>query len=199
MNVSDIAGSVATMLGVAFIWPQVFRVYSKRSVEGVSPTSHLIGLSGTLMWLTYGVSIGSIPMMISNVNIELAILSLVVMLVRKRALPLWQPVGVFVVTTVFCAVFAVVAPAVIGVAGVIIGTPAIIPQVWRALRTPRLFGVSVSSNALLAAMGSGWFVYGLSIGDPVVSYPNLILIPSASYIAWRAWSSHHVRDVVNAA
>lgn len=138
-------------------------------------------------------------MMISNVNIELAILSLVVMLVRKRALPLWQPVGVFVVTTVFCAVFAVVAPAVIGVAGVIIGTPAIIPQVWRALRTPRLFGVSVSSNALLAAMGSGWFVYGLSIGDPVVSYPNLILIPSASYIAWRAWSSHHVRDVVNAA
>jgi len=199
MNVSDIAGSVATMLGVAFIWPQVFRVYSKRSVEGVSPTSHLIGLSGTLMWLTYGVSIGSIPMMISNVNIELAILSLVVMLVRKRALPLWQPVGVFVVTTVFCAVFAVVAPAVIGVAGVIIGTPAIIPQVWRALRTPRLFGVSVSSNALLAAMGSGWFVYGLSIGDPVVSYPNLILIPSASYIAWRAWSSHHARDVVNAA
>lgn len=199
MNVSDIAGSVATMLGVAFIWPQVFRVYSKRSVEGVSPTSHLIGLSGTLMWLTYGVSIGSIPMMISNVNIELAILSLVVMLVRKRALPLWQPVGVFVVTTVFCAVFAVVAPAVIGVAGVIIGTPAIIPQVWRALRTPRLFGVSVSSNALLAAMGSGWFVYGLSIGDPVVSYPNLLLIPSASYIAWRAWSSHHVRDVVNAA
>jgi len=197
--VSDIAGSVATMLGVTFIWPQVFRVYSKRSVEGVSPTSHLIGLSGTLMWLTYGVSIGSIPMMISNVNIELAILSLVVMLVRKRALPLWQPVGVFVVTTVFCAVFAVVAPAVIGVAGVIIGTPAIIPQVWRALRTPRLFGVSVSSNALLAAMGSGWFVYGLSIGDPVVSYPNLILIPSASYIAWRAWSSHHVRDVVNAA
>ena len=199
MTLSNIAGPIATLLGVAFIWPQVFRVYSKRSVEGVSPTSHLIGLSGTLMWLTYGVSIGSIPMMISNVNIELAILSLVVMLVRKRALPLWQPVGVFVVTTVFCAVFAVVAPAVIGVAGVIIGTPAIIPQVWRALRTPRLFGVSVSSNALLAAMGSGWFVYGLSIGDPVVSYPNLILIPSASYIAWRAWSSHHVRDVVNAA
>jgi uncharacterized protein with PQ loop repeat len=91
---------------------------------------------------------------------------------------------------VFCAVFAFVSSAVIGVTGVIIGTPAIIPQVWRAIRTKHLFGVSVSTNVLLAAMGTSWFLYGLAIDDPVVSYPNLVLIPSASFIAWRAWSSH---------
>lgn len=78
----------------------------------------------------------------------------------------------------------------IGVTGVIIGTPAIIPQVWRAFRTKHLFGVSVSTNVLLTSMGIGWFLYGLAIDDPVVSYPNLVLIPSASFIAWRAWSSH---------
>lgn len=199
MSVSDIAGVVATMLGVAFIWPQVFRVYSRRSVEGVSPSSQLIGLSGTLMWLTYGVTIDSLPMILSNTNIELAIISLVVMLVRKGSLPLWQPLAAFGTTALFCAVFARISPTVVGVAGVIIGTPAIIPQVWRALRTTHLFGVSVSSYSLLATMGTGWFVYGLSIGDPVVSYPNLILIPSATYIAWRAWASHHARDEVSAA
>ncbi|NDH45106.1 MAG: hypothetical protein EBY04_01845, partial [Actinobacteria bacterium] len=99
---------------------------------------------------------------------------------------------VFTATAIFCAVFAQISSTTVGVAGVIVGTPAIIPQVWRALRTKHLFGVSVTSNVLLASMGAGWFTYGLSIGDPVVSYPNLVLIPSASYIAWKAWRSHHV-------
>jgi hypothetical protein len=62
---------------------------------------------------------------------------------------------------------------------------------WRAVRPPRLYGVSVVSFALLATMGVGWFTYGLTIGDPVVSYPNLVLVPCSSYIAWKAWRSHH--------
>jgi uncharacterized protein with PQ loop repeat len=187
---SGVVGTIGSMLGVAFIWPQVYRVYSKQSVEGVSGTSQLIGLTGTLMWLTYGITTDRLPMIVSNANIEVAIIALMVMLVRKKSLPLWQPVLAFAASAVFCAVFAFVSSAVIGVTGVIIGTPAIIPQVWRAIRTKHLFGVSVSTNVLLAAMGTSWFLYGLAIDDPVVSYPHLVLIPSASFVAWRAWSSH---------
>lgn len=190
MTFSGVVGTIASMLGVAFIWPQVVRVYSKQSVEGVSGTSHLIGLTGTLMWLTYGITTDRVPMIVSNLNIEIAIIALMVMLVRKKALPLWQPVLAFAASAVFCIVFAFVSSTVIGVTGVIIGTPAIIPQVWRAFRTKHLFGVSVSTNVLLTSMGIGWFLYGLAIDDPVVSYPSLVLIPSASFIAWRAWSSH---------
>lgn len=190
MTFSGVVGTIASMLGVAFIWPQVIRVYSKQSVEGVSGTSQLIGLTGTLMWLTYGITTDRVPMIVSNLNIEIAIIALMVMLVRKKALPLWQPVLAFTASAAFCIVFAFVSSTVIGVTGVIIGTPAIIPQVWRAIRTKYLFGVSVSSYVLLASMGTSWFLYGLAIDDPVVSYPNLVLIPSASFIAWRAWSSH---------
>jgi uncharacterized protein with PQ loop repeat len=199
MTVSTVAGFIATVLGVAFIWPQVIRVYAKNSVEGVSATSQLIGLSGTLMWFSYGVATGSTPIIISNINIEIAVIALIVMLIRKGSLPLWKALIVFAATAVFCVAGALVSASIIGIAGVIIGTPAIFPQVWRALRTPRLYGVSVSSYSLLAAMGSGWFAYGLSIGDPVVSYPNLILIPCASYIAWRAWVSRRAGIPVNAA
>ena len=190
MTFSGVVGTIASMLGVAFIWPQVIRVYSKQRVEGVSGTSHLIGLTGTLMWLTYGITTERVPMIVSNLNIEIAIIALMVMLVRKKALPLWQPVLAFTASAAFCIGFAFVSSTVIGVTGVIIGTPAIIPQVWRAIRTKHLFGVSVSSNVMLASMGTSWFLYGLAIDDPVVSYPNLVLIPSASFIAWRAWSSH---------
>jgi uncharacterized protein with PQ loop repeat len=187
---SGVVGTIASILGVAFIWPQVYRVYAKQSVEGVSGTSQLIGVTSTLMWLTYGITTDRVPMIVSNASIEVAIIALMVMLVRKKSLPLWQPVLAFAASAVFCVVFAFVSSAVIGVTGVIIGTPAIIPQVWRAIRTKHLFGVSVSTNVLLAAMGTSWFLYGLAIDDPVVSYPNLVLIPSASFIAWRSWSSH---------
>jgi len=198
MSASAISGTIATLLGIAFIWPQVIRVYVRRSVEGIAPSANLIGLTGTPMWFTYAITTDSLPMILSNLNIEIAIIALMVMLVRKKAIALWKPLAAFAATAVFCTVFAYVSPTAIGIAGIVFGTPAIMPQVWRAFRTKHLFGVSVASNVLLASMGTGWFVYGLSIGDPVVSYPNLVLVPSASYIAWRAWQSHHAQISVAA-
>ncbi len=195
MTLEAVSGTIATLLGIVFIWPQVVRVYARQSVEGIAANAHLIGLAGTPMWFTYAITTDSVPMMLSNLNIEIAIIALMVMLVRKKAIELWKPVVVFSATAVFCATFAYISPTTVGVAGVIIGTPAILPQVWRAVRTKQLFGVSATSNVLLASMGAGWFTYGLSIGDPVVSYPNLVLIPSASYIAWKAWRSHHVSQL----
>jgi len=89
---------------------------------------------------------------------------------------------------------------VVGVAGVLVGTPAIVPQAWRAARSQRLFGVSTMSYVLLSLMGLGWFTHGYAIGDPVVSYPNLILIPCAMIIAWKAWRSRNaaVREAATA-
>lgn len=191
MTLEAVSGTIATLLGVAFIWPQVVRVYSKKSVEGVAPLGTIISIAGTIMWLTYGVATESVPMVLSNTNIEIAFLFLAAYLVRKGALPLWAPVATFVGTLVFSVVVVRYSVTALGIVGVVIGTPAIFPQFWRAVRTPRLYGVSVVSFALLATMGVGWFTYGLTIGDPVVSYPNLVLVPCSSYIAWKAWRSHH--------
>ena len=189
MTLANLSGSIAALLGVVFIWPQVIRVYAKQSVEGVSGLSHLIGLSGTLMWFTYAISTESLPMLISNANIEIAVIALMVMLVRKRALPLWLPVTVFSVTVAYCVVLNAVAPSAVGITGVLIGTPAILPQVWRAIRTEYLLGISASSYLLLATMSLGWFTHGMLIDDAIVSYPNFLLAPSALFIAWKAWSS----------
>ena len=141
------------------------------------------------MWFTYAISTRSLPMLISNTNIEIAIIALMVMLVRKRALPLWLPVTVFSVTVVYCVVLNAVAPSAVGITGVLIGTPAILPQVWRAIRTEYLLGVSPSSYLLLASMSLGWFTHGILIDDAILSYPNFLLAPSALFIAWKAWSS----------
>ena len=199
VTLANLSGSIAALLGVVFIWPQVIRVYAKQSVEGVSGLSHLIGLSGTLMWFTYAISTESLPMLISNANIEIAIIALMVMLVRKRALPLWLPVTVFSSTAAYCIVLSAVAPSVVGITSVLIGTPAILPQVWRAIRTEYLLGVSPSSYLLLASMSLGWFTHGMLIDDAIVSYPNFLLAPSALFIAWKAWSSQRRATQVSVA
>ena len=199
VTLANLSGSIAALLGVVFIWPQVIRVYAKQSVEGVSGLSHLIGLSGTLMWFTYAISTESLPMLISNANIEIAIIALMVMLVRKRALPLWLPVTVFSSTAAYCIVLSAVAPSVVGITSVLIGTPAILPQLWRAIRTEYLLGVSPSSYLLLASMSLCWFTHGMLIDDAIVSYPNFLLAPSALFIAWKAWSSQRRATQVSVA
>ncbi len=178
-----------------FIWPQVIRVYARQSVEGVSSAAQLISLAGTMMWLAYGFVVDSVPMVVANTNIQVALIAIAVMMVRKSAMSLWKPVFVVVASIAYCLVLGQVAPSVVGLTGVIIGTPSILPQVWRAIRTERLYGVSASTNLLLVSMGCAWCIHGLLINDPVVAYPNLILIPSASYIAWRAWQSHRMPSV----
>lgn len=141
------------------------------------------------MWFTYAINTQSLPMMVSNANIEIAVIALMVMLVRKRALPLWLPVTVFVGSVVYCVVLNAVAPSAVGITGVLIGTPAIVPQVWRAVRTEYLLGISASSYLLLASMSLGWFTHGVLINDAILTYPNFLLAPSALFIAWKAWSS----------
>jgi hypothetical protein len=64
-----------------------------------------------------------------------------------------------------------------------------LPQVWRAIRSEYLLGVSTSSNLLLASMSLGWFTHGILIDDAIVSCPNFLLAPSALFIAWKARSS----------
>lgn len=189
MSAASFSGYLAGILGSIFIWPQVVRVYARGNVEGVSGASQLVSLSGTMMWLAYGIGTDSLPMVLSNANIEIALLAITAMLVRKKVVELWLPVTVVGVSVMFATLFARTSPGVIGMVGVVIGTPSILPQLLRAVRTKRLYGVSIWSNLLLASMGTSWFVHGIIIGDPLVSYPNLVLVPSASFIAWRAWRS----------
>lgn len=192
MTAADVSGFAAAAFGTVFIWPQVIRVYARKSVEGVSGAAQLISLAGTMMWLSYGFVLDSVPMVVANANIEIALIAIAAMMVRKGAMPLWKPVVIVTASLAYCLVVGRIAPTLVGLTGVIIGTPSILPQVWRALRTERLYGVSATTNLLLVSMGCAWGIHGLLIDDPVVAYPNLILIPSASYIAWRARQSHRV-------
>ncbi|MFM8907063.1 MAG: hypothetical protein ACKOIZ_05510, partial [Actinomycetota bacterium] len=111
-------------------------------------------------------------------KIEIAIIAVMVMLVRKKAIALWKPLAAFVATAVYCSVFAFISPTAIGVGGIVIGTPAIIPPVWRAVRSKHLFGVSVVSNVLLASMGAGDCARIHRVDANSLGFENQVLVPT---------------------
>lgn len=57
-----LAGTLTT---IAFI-PQLVRIWRRRSAEDVSLAMFLIFTSGVLLWLWYGVLIGSWPIILTN-------------------------------------------------------------------------------------------------------------------------------------
>lgn len=67
MNPIDAVGFVAaTLTTVAFV-PQAIMTWRKRHADGVSLGMYTVFVSGLCGWLIYGILIGSVPIIVSNV------------------------------------------------------------------------------------------------------------------------------------
>jgi len=79
MTLGDFAGVAAgTLTTVAFI-PQVIKTWRSRSADDISMFMFLLFSTGVLMWLVYGLTLNSWPMIIANgITLVLAV-SIIVM------------------------------------------------------------------------------------------------------------------------
>ena len=59
-------GILAAILTTSAFIPQVYKIYKEKKAQGVSLTMYLIMFFGVLLWLVYGVLIGSIAIIIAN-------------------------------------------------------------------------------------------------------------------------------------
>jgi MtN3 and saliva related transmembrane protein len=65
MNV-DLIGAVAgTLSTIAFV-PQAWRIWKTRSARDLSLPMYLIFTSGVALWLTYGLALGAVPIIVCN-------------------------------------------------------------------------------------------------------------------------------------
>ena len=190
MSFTTVVGFIAPLLSVAFIWPQVVRVFVKDSTEGLSPTSFLQGCTGSAMWTIYGIYKPNTQVAFANFSIVLAIVLILLVCVRHKKINWWLPVLVLSIVSIAGLVVANYSMTMMGWFTVAIGTPAIIPQVVRVYRTERLYGVSATTHGLLFACCITWFTYGALIDDWFVALPNLVGISGSFYIWMRALNSH---------
>ncbi|MGX1928458.1 SemiSWEET family sugar transporter [Flagellimonas sp. 2504JD4-2] len=66
MDTTEIIGLLAaTLTTVAFV-PQVFKAWKNKSAKDVSLSMYLVMLTGVALWFYYGMSIGSLPVILAN-------------------------------------------------------------------------------------------------------------------------------------
>ena len=59
-------GIIAAILTTSAFIPQVYKIYKEKRAQGVSLMMYLIMFVGVLLWLVYGVLIGSIAIIVAN-------------------------------------------------------------------------------------------------------------------------------------
>lgn len=77
-----LAGYCAAVLTTVSFVPQLIRVWRLRSARDISLTMFLAFSLGVLLWLIYGISLHSIPMILAN-GLTLA-LSLTILILKLR-------------------------------------------------------------------------------------------------------------------
>ena len=75
-------GIIAAILTTSAFIPQVYKIYKEKKAQGVSLLMYLIMFVGVLLWLVYGVLIGSIAIIIANS--VTAILQLIVIIFKLK-------------------------------------------------------------------------------------------------------------------
>lgn len=79
MTLGDFAGVAAgTLTTIAFI-PQVIKTWRSRSADDISMFMFLLFSTGVLMWLVYGLTLNSWPMIIANGITLILAISIIVM------------------------------------------------------------------------------------------------------------------------
>ncbi len=63
----EVVGLIAGALTTAAYLPQVRKTWKTKSVKELSLTMYLVMFIGVMLWLTYGILIGSISIILANI------------------------------------------------------------------------------------------------------------------------------------
>jgi MtN3 and saliva related transmembrane protein len=78
----NILGFVAGVLTTAAFIPQVVKIWKTRSARDISLVMYTVFTSGVVLWLVYGLALGSMPIIVANVFTLVLALAVLVMKLR---------------------------------------------------------------------------------------------------------------------
>jgi MtN3 and saliva related transmembrane protein len=72
-HLAEAVGAAAGLFSMASFTPQIVKIIREKDASGVSLRMYLVTCSGFVLWIAYGVILGSWPVWLSNaVNLALA-------------------------------------------------------------------------------------------------------------------------------
>ncbi|EKE78095.1 SemiSWEET family sugar transporter [Oceanibaculum indicum] len=80
----ELVGGIAAVLTTLSFLPQVLKAWRSRSARDVSLLMLLLFLAGVLLWLCYGLALGSMPLILANAVTAVLILAILAAKLRFR-------------------------------------------------------------------------------------------------------------------
>jgi MtN3 and saliva related transmembrane protein len=78
----NVLGFLAGVLTTGAFIPQALKIWKTRSARDVSLGMYAVFTSGVVLWLVYGIALGSVPIIVANVFT--LVLALAVLLMKLR-------------------------------------------------------------------------------------------------------------------
>ena len=82
MNPVELIGALAGVLTTIAFVPQVLKIWRSGTAEDISLLTFSLYSAGLLLWLLYGIALGSLPLMVANGITFLLTLSVLVLKLR---------------------------------------------------------------------------------------------------------------------
>lgn len=80
----EIIGLVAATLTTAAYVPQVYKTWKEKSTKDISLSMYAVLLTGVLLWLVYGLYLGSLPIILSNIVTSILLLFMLAMKLKFK-------------------------------------------------------------------------------------------------------------------
>jgi uncharacterized protein with PQ loop repeat len=169
----------------------------RSGAEGVSQGTWLLVVGVAELWVVYGFLFHVPAEWVTNVpNCLMAVLILILTARHHRTMS----------RTLFHIAVCTLLALAIAVTSIVTGEHSIIsylavagalclylPQLRNVVRSQSIDGVSLLSWLLALSASVCWGIYGVTIHQPAVSLPSVVLIPSAAWIVVRILT--HVRPI----
>ena len=183
----EIVFTLISIIGpIVILAPQIRRIISKKSIEGIELKGLKMGIAATFGWLFYGIinylwliSVANviglalliwIAKLFTNLSSDVQLKSFayislpygfVLLLLAKQST---IPIGLV------CSLVSLIGP---------------LQQVVRVFKDLHLLGLSATTYVNAIIVHISWIVYGLRLNDPYIIYPNFYGITIASLLLFR--------------
>jgi len=83
MNI-EIIGLIAAVFTTSSFFPQVIKIWKTKQTKDISTTMYIAMMIGTCFWLTYGILINSLAIIVANIISGLLVLFVIIFKLVNR-------------------------------------------------------------------------------------------------------------------
>ncbi len=84
MDYIEIIGLVAAALTTTAFVPQVYKTWKEKSTKDISLSMYTVLFTGVVLWLVYGIYLGSLPIILANTITSVLLIFMLYMKIKYK-------------------------------------------------------------------------------------------------------------------